>query len=355
MVRALVIHWSEDALARIRDVIERQIPCDVARTTDDAIRLYAEHDYSIVVMAHDPPVHDGIPALSVTQAAAPEALIIVIAKDPEVVAALEQRGNGRVFRFLGRSDEHWQLAGTIAAALRLVRLERQHHELIARLGIEQIKLQKRERLLDVVVRERTRELETAYQRLKVANREALLGLAEAIEAKDAYTKGHCGRVAAYSIALAQVSGYPSAELETLESASFLHDIGKIGVRDAVLLKPGPLDETEWKHMQVHPQVGDQIASQIELLRPMRPAIRNHHERWDGKGYPDAMKGEVIPMAARIVCIADAFDAMVTERPYKPALSLEVSYGFLRKGAGAQFDPKLVELFIQSEIGEQFDL
>jgi HD-GYP domain-containing protein (c-di-GMP phosphodiesterase class II) len=88
---------------------------------------------------------------------------------------------------------------------------------------------------------------------------------------------------------------------------------------------------------------------------MRPAIRNHHERWDGKGYPDAMKGEVIPMAARIVCIADAFDAMVTERPYKPALSLEVSYGFLRKGAGAQFDPKLVELFIQSEIGEQFDL
>ena len=271
MVRALVIHWSEDALARVRDVVERQIPCDAARTTDDAIRLYAEHDYGIVIMGHDPPVHDGVPALSVTQAAAPDALVIVIAKDPEVATALEQRGNGRVFRFLGRSDEHWQLAGTIAAALRLVRLERQHHELIARLGIEQVKLQKRERLLDVVVRERTRELETAYQRLKIANREALLGLAEAIEAKDAYTKGHCGRVAAYSIALAQVSGYPSAELETLESASFLHDIGKIGIKDAVLLKPGPLDDAEWLHMREHPVKGYEIASNASAIATMRAA------------------------------------------------------------------------------------
>src|SRR5437868_5218738 len=124
-------------------------------------------------------------------------------------------------------------------------------------------------LLAAVVRERTKELELAYLAVKAANRQILLGLAEAIEAKDAYTKGHCGRVAAYSIALAHACAYPDAEMEALEYGSFLHDIGKIGVRDAVLLKPGPLEGDEWTHMRIHPVVGDTIAAQVEMLQPMR--------------------------------------------------------------------------------------
>jgi putative nucleotidyltransferase with HDIG domain len=209
----------------------------------------------------------------------------------------------------------------------------------------------REKLLDAVVQERTRELETAYDSLKAAHRQLLLGLAEAIEAKDAYTKGHCGRVAVYTLGLAEVARFPAVDMETLEYAAFLHDIGKIGVRDAVLQKPGPLEGDEWAHMRTHPVVGDQIASQIELLKPLRPAIRNHHERWDGKGYPDNLRGLDIPIEARLVCIADAWDAMITDRPYKPAFPLADCYGFLKKGMGTQFDPDLVELFIQKKIGE----
>jgi HD-GYP domain-containing protein (c-di-GMP phosphodiesterase class II) len=139
-------------------------------------------------------------------------------------------------------------------------------------------------------------------------------------------------------------------MEALEFASFLHDIGKIGVRDAVLLKPGPLDEEEWVHMRTHPLKGYEIASQIDILKPTMPCIRNHHERWDGKGYPDGLAGDSIPLSARIVAIADAYDAMATDRPYKKALPLEECEGLLRKNAGVMFDPRLVEIFVKRKLG-----
>jgi response regulator RpfG family c-di-GMP phosphodiesterase len=350
--RALIVHKSEAALGELRDALRRQIACDTARTTDEAVARLAEGDYGLVVLDHRPPEYDATELLGATLGAAPDALVVLMTSDRDSARALDERAPGRIFRFIGGPDQRWQLPGIVAEGLRLIRLEREQHDLVKKLGAEYTKLQKREKLLDVVVKERTKELETAYLRLKAANRQALLGLAEAIEAKDAYTKGHCGRVAAYTMALARACSYPEEELETLEFASFLHDIGKIGVRDAVLLKPGPLDPPEWDHMKIHPVVGDTIASQIEMLKPMRPAIRNHHERWDGNGYPDKTKGEAIPLAARLVCVADAFDAMVTDRPYKKALPYEECLRLLRKGAGAQFDPDLVELFCTQRIGEE---
>jgi response regulator RpfG family c-di-GMP phosphodiesterase len=156
-----------------------------------------------------------------------------------------------VFRFLAGTDQRWQLTGIITEGLRLQKLERDQKELIKKLGLEYGKLQKREKLLDVVVRERTRELQVAYDRLKAASRQALLGLAEAIEAKDPYTKGHCGRTAVFAMALGREAQLSTEELEVLEFGAFLHDIGKIGVKDSVLLKPGALDDEEWKHMKVH--------------------------------------------------------------------------------------------------------
>jgi len=209
---------------------------------------------------------------------------------------------------------------------------------------------RRETLLDVVVRERTKELEESYLKLKAANRQALFGLAEAIEAKDPYTKGHCGRVAAYSLVLAKEAGYPVDGLETLEFGAFLHDIGKIGIRDAVLLKPGPLDDVEWTHMREHPVKGYDIAMNIAMLHPIMPAVRNHHERWDGSGYPDKMVGEDIPLVARIVAIADAFDAMATDRPYKVALPLDECEAVLRKTAGKMYDPELIAVFCDRHLG-----
>jgi putative two-component system response regulator len=257
-------------------------------------------------------------------------------------------------RFVARAGQRTHLTALIGEAVKLLALVEEQRALVRRLGAEHERLKRRGTLLDVVVKERTKELEDSYAKLKQAHRQALFGLAEAIEAKDPYTKGHCGRVAAYALILAKEAGYPADGLETLEFGAFLHDIGKIGIRDAVLLKPGPLDEAEWAHMREHPVKGYEIARRIEMLHPIMAAVRNHHERWDGTGYPDRMRGEEIPLAARLVAIADAYDAMATDRPYKAGLPLPECERLLRKNAGTMFDPALIELFIARKVGAIYD-
>jgi putative nucleotidyltransferase with HDIG domain len=259
-----------------------------------------------------------------------------------------------IVRYSGGPGEGSRLRALVYEGLQMLQLIQQQKDLVAKLSGDHRKLQNREKLLDVVVKERTAELEESYLKLKAANRQALFGLAEAIETKDPYTKGHCGRVAAFSMVLAEAAGYPEEGLETLEFGAFLHDIGKIGIRDAVLLKPGPLDEDEWMHMREHPVMGYEIATKIEMLKTIIPAVRNHHERWDGKGYPDKLVGEAIPVSARIVAIADAYDAMSTDRPYKHGLPLDDCEKLLRKNAGKMYDAKLVELFCNNHLGAIYD-
>ncbi len=328
------------------------VSCDAAHTDADASRRLGETDYAVVIVDSKPPI-DARRIVIETGTALPDAFIVVITPDANEGRELDGQLPGRVFRFLAGPDQRWQLTGIVAEGLRLQKLERDQKELIKKLSLEYGKLKKREKLLDVVVQERTRELQIAYDALKAASRQALLGLAEALEAKDPYTKGHCGRTAVYAMALGRELKLSEVELETLEFGAFLHDIGKIGVKDSVLLKPGPLDDDEWKHMKIHPVVGYQIAVQLDMLKPMIACIRNHHERWDGSGYPDGLKGEAIPMLARIVCLADAYDAMATDRPYKRAIPIDECKIILRRQAGPQFDPHLVELFIQREIMESF--
>jgi response regulator RpfG family c-di-GMP phosphodiesterase len=350
-LRALVVHGQPEALGELVEILSGpQLAVDTARSATEAIHRVSAQEYAVIVSDHRPPELNGLELLERTVVFAPDAMRIVILGNTEAVAEAELKPLGTIFRFFARPWERRQLVGIVAEGLKLHRLEREQRELIKKLGAEYDKLKKREKLLDVVVRERTKELEESYLKLKAANRQALLGLAEAIEAKDAYTKGHCGRVAAYALALAAEAGYPEEGMEALEFASFLHDIGKIGIRDAVLLKPGPLDEKEWEHMRTHPVKGYEIASQIDMLKPTMPCIRNHHERWDGKGYPDGLAGEAIPLSARIVAIADAYDAMATDRPYKKALPLEDCERLLRKNAGVMYDPQLVEVFVTKGLG-----
>jgi putative nucleotidyltransferase with HDIG domain len=320
---------------------------DVAASGEEGLDHLRKHaDYAMVLTDRRMPGISGDELLRQAMATHPEAIRILF------TGAADDTGppSETAFRIFLRPVDTTALAGFVAEGLRLYDLEREHREALHRLGVKYRDLERREKLLDVVVRERTRGLEQALHRLRLAYRQAILGLAEAIEAKDPYTKGHCGRVAAYALALARKLGYREEDLEALELASFLHDIGKIGVRDAVLLKPGPLDNSEWDHMRQHPRIGAEIIERIELLRPAMAAIRNHHERWDGTGYPDGIQGEAIPLSARIVAIADAYDTLATDRPYKSAMTREVCYEALRKRAGEWFDPTLVELFIHEDLG-----
>jgi putative two-component system response regulator len=160
----------------------------------------------------------------------------------------------------------------------------------------------------------------------------ILSLGLIIEARDLYTKGHCQRLAAYAAPLGTRLGLDSDELVALNRGAFLHDVGKVGIPDAVLLKPGRLTPQEHSLMRQHTVIGDHLCSELRLLEEVRPIVRHHHERPDGTGYPDGLKDEEIPLLARILAVVDVFDALTTERPYKAALSVEQAVRELRTEA-----------------------
>ncbi|MBU1155362.1 MAG: PAS domain S-box protein, partial [Proteobacteria bacterium] len=189
-----------------------------------------------------------------------------------------------------------------------------------------------------------RELNQTLDQLKQAAFEIVQGLAGAVEAKDPYTRGHAGRVRQVCMAMAQEGGLEEKERTNLEFAAELHDVGKIGVRGEVLNKKSKLTAEEYQHIKEHPVIAEMILKDVGLLAPVRPLIRAHHERWDGTGYPDGLAGEDIPFLARIMAVADSYDAMLTQRPYRPPLSLEDTLSEIKQCSGGQFDPAVVDLF-----------
>jgi diguanylate cyclase (GGDEF)-like protein len=174
---------------------------------------------------------------------------------------------------------------------------------------------------------------------------AVYALVSAVEARDPYICGHSRKVNTYAVALAEAIGLSPEEVSKVSIAALLHDIGKIGIPDEVLSKRGKLNGEDWEAIKSHPRLGASIVGNIPNLVPCVSSILYHHERWDGGGYPEGLKGEEIPLEARILAIADSFEAMTSARLYRPALSLEEVVKELRQGAGIQFDPKLVEVFI----------
>jgi len=182
--------------------------------------------------------------------------------------------------------------------------------------------------------------------LKQSYIDLLATMTKILEIKDRYTKGHSKRVKKYSIEIGQKLGLKDDELEIIEYAAMLHDIGKIAVSDVILSKPGRLNDEEWAAVKKHPAISSDILSSLKLLHAELPAVRHHHERFDGKGYPDGLKGEDIPLYARILALADAYDAMTSARPYREALSKEDAIQEIEKGKGSQFDPGLADIFLE---------
>ena len=180
-----------------------------------------------------------------------------------------------------------------------------------------------------------------YVRLQRSIGQSLLGLANAIEAKDPYTRGHSERVGAWSRRIAARLGMAPADVETIGQAGLLHDIGKIGVPELILRKRGALDEAEWSVMRRHPLTGAQIVAPFEHLADAAVVIRHHHERRDGSGYPDGLVENAIPRGARVVAVADVFDALTSERPYRAALSRQAAFEHLVAEAGTRLDPDVV--------------
>ena len=185
------------------------------------------------------------------------------------------------------------------------------------------------------------------QEIQLAYLETIRMLAAAVEARDPYTGGHLERVTHYALAIARSLGWTGERITEAEMGAILHDIGKIGIHDAILRKAGPLTDEEWVHMRSHPVIGTQILRGISFLEPVIPYVRHHHERWDGKGYPDGLAGENIPIGGRLIAVADAFDAMTSSRPYRPALPVDAALAELRSSTGRQLDPRIVEAFMSA--------
>jgi HD-GYP domain-containing protein (c-di-GMP phosphodiesterase class II) len=195
------------------------------------------------------------------------------------------------------------------------------------------------------------DLKKTYRRLQHAILQSLLGLANALEAKDPYTHGHSTRVSRLSRQMALRLGLPRESRETIVQAALVHDLGKIGVPEEVLVKRGPLTDEEWRLMRRHPLTGAQIVAPLEFFADGAIIVRHHHERLDGSGYPDGLAGEMIPLGARIVAVADVYDALTSERPYRAALSHREAIDVLQREQGRTLDARFVSLFVDL-VGEK---
>jgi len=192
-------------------------------------------------------------------------------------------------------------------------------------------------LRDVFKQERARA-----QELRRSYKATVLALANAVEARDAYTGRHAQRVAAYGLRIAHAAGI--AVDPQVEFGFLLHDVGKVAVPDAILFKPGPLTQEEFALMTAHPTIGSEILRHIDFLDDAKTVVRHHHERWDGTGYPDGLAGEAIPVHARVFALADALDALTTDRPYRQAVGWDEARVTLRADAGTHFDPAVIAAY-----------
>ena len=190
-------------------------------------------------------------------------------------------------------------------------------------------------------------VEKQAKKIRAAFLNAITALAYALEAKDKYTSGHSQRVTKISVAIVKKLGMPQGSINEIRLAGLIHDIGKIGVRESVLNKPAKLTDDEFKHIKSHCEVGEHILTPIVEDEEILKMVRHHHERYDGTGYPDRLKGEQIPLGARILAVADTYDAMTSERPYREAMIDETAYAEIERCKGTQFDPEVTDVFLRN--------
>lgn len=199
----------------------------------------------------------------------------------------------------------------------------------------------RDELLSAVRARLHRSNQLRIAQLKSTYESSLIMLANAIEVRDRYTRGHVERVRDYALLMAKQMGWNGPQLDRLRFGAILHDIGKIHIRESILRKKGKLTEAEWEDVKMHPVIGGEMVRDIPYLQNAIPVILHHHEHWDGSGYPENLSGDEIPLSARIIVVADAFDAMTTNRPYQPAKSFEEALAEIVELSGVKYDPAVV--------------
>ncbi|PKL51435.1 MAG: two-component system response regulator [Nitrospira bacterium HGW-Nitrospira-1] len=296
-----------------------------------AIDIIREKDMDIILSDIKMPGISGIELLERVYGMNPDLPVILMTAYAELPLVIDAIKN-RAFDFIAKPFKPEQLINAMEKAVRHVR---------------RVRLEKRYKdTLEDNVRQRTKELNDSYMELEDLYNNLILAFVNAIDAKSRWTKGHSERVSRYAVSIAKEMGLDKKEIEDLRIAALLHDIGKIGTYDVVLNKPDKLTADEVALIKTHPVKGEEILRPIKQLRHILPAIRSHHEKMDGSGYPDRLKGDNIPLLAKILCVADSVDAIISDRPYRPAYGREYSVSELKKCNGTQFDPEVVKAFIK---------
>lgn len=311
------------ALARLME--SDGFTCHEAGSGTEALEVLAREPVDLVLSDMRMPGMDGATLLREVATRYPDVAMVMLTAVAEVDVAVSCLSAGAM-DYLTKPFVFEEVRARVAQALEKRRLVRENHDYQERLE------------------ERVRAQAARIETLFLASVQALV---ESLELKDPYTRGHSMRVSRYATAIARTLGVDATRVRQIELGGQLHDIGKIGVREDVLNKPGPLTAEEYEHIMTHPVLGWRVLQPLLGDNPIVLNItRSHHERMDGRGVPDGLTGEAIPVEARIVSVADAFDAMMSRRPYRRGLTYEDALAELRRSAGAQFDGRAVEAFLE---------
>jgi response regulator RpfG family c-di-GMP phosphodiesterase len=290
-----------------------------------------ETDFDLVLTDFMMPNLNGVELLGVLKAKRPDAVRLLITAANDFKVAIEAVNRGEVFRIIGKPWQLQDLRFGLQQAVDYYRLVRENKRLTREVADRNERLASLNAVLEQQVTERTSGL--------------LEGMVRALDYRDTETQWHSWRVSKFTRRIAEAAGLAGDLLMHIEQGALLHDIGKIGVSDSILLKPGPLTPDEWVEMRKHAEMGYRMLANIPYLKDAAQIVYQHQERYDGRGYPRGLKGEDIVIGARLFCIADTFDAITSDRPYRKAAPPEVAFQEIGRLGGTQLDPKLVEVFL----------
>ena len=327
--RILIVDDEPEITSILFDLFDDQHDCTTARSAEEALEQLARKDFELVISDITMPGMNGLDMIPHVHRMRPNTVVVMISGMQTVESAIGALRLGS-FDYVMKPFDLRQVEAVVKRAL-------EHQELI-------VAKQRYEDHLEELVEQRTAELDQALNSLEDAYRSTLRALTAALETRDLETHGHSERVVTYSLRLGREYGLDSQRIKALEFGSLLHDIGKIGVPDSILRKPAKLTDDEWVLMRQHPVHGQQILRGIEFLEGAARVVAQHHEQWNGSGYPAGLSGEDIDVCARIFAVADAFDAITSDRVYRKGKPYEAAAQELDDWAGKQFDPKVVEAF-----------
>lgn len=352
--RILIVDDEESVRSLLYDLLCDAYQCSVAASAEEALEIVGRGDFDVILSDIMMPGMSGIELLEQISLRRPETIVIMVSANHDTrraVAALRQGA----YDYIVKPFELEEVELSVSRALEHRRLVTENRRYQTEL--ENLVAARTEELWQAnsFLKEKSEKLSETVDELSRTYRSTLGALAMALDARDAETRGHSERVVAYSLRLGVQMGLPREELVGLERGALLHDVGKIGVRDAILLKPASLTADEWEEMKLHTEFGRAILEQVPFLATAIPVVAEHHERWDGSGYPRKLKAEEIDIKARVFAIADCIDAVTSDRPYRRANSFEAAGEELRQHAGSQFDPEIVKAFYEIPFDEWREL